>query len=391
MMNAAELPPFQGSRVHLDRRGPMCRPTTLVKTVDRGWKHCNGFTLVELLVTMAVIGLLVALLLPAVQAAREAARRAQCTNNLKQIGLALHSYHDAHRAFPFGSSWRTYPGGRWLGLGCHRMGTLPYLLPYLEQSAVYDLIDFRIDPCWDGYAGQPDDYVRINSPAFDHEIDLFVCPSDGQEWPDGYYGSTYYSFGGRTNYRANFGTKWNVQDRTDGPFHIISSTRLGDIKDGTSNTAAFGEHALPPTPPPGSASRVDRSFILRGYFQRPQDTSPNQAGLEVWCKEQQRQGATTYAKTGLYYQQWGRDRVGYRHVLRPNHTECVEGRFPTQQIWGPLIGTYGHHVNPPTSLHPGGVNLLMCDGSVRFVTETMDIDAWRGLGTIAGGEVLGEF
>ena len=83
--------------------------------------------------------------------------------------------------------------------------------------------------------------------------------------------------------------------------------------------------------------------------------------------------------------------MGYRHVLRPNHAYCTDERVPTQHIYGPQDGTYPHFVNPPTSLHSGGVNLLFCDGSVRFVAETIDEDTWRGIGTIRGGEVLGEF
>ena len=204
----------------------------------------------ELLVVIAIIGILIALLLPAVQAAREAARRAQCTNNLKQIGVALHNYHDSHKTLPFGAGWRTCPGGRWLGWGCPRMGTLPYILPFLEQSTVHDRIDFTIDPCDDGWMGRPDLYHSANGPAFRTRIPIFVCPSDGLR-PT--LGSRGYEQG---NYKPNFGTLWNYQDKSNGPFYVISPVRLGDIKDGTSNTAAFSEHAQGLGPV--TISRIDK-------------------------------------------------------------------------------------------------------------------------------------
>jgi prepilin-type N-terminal cleavage/methylation domain-containing protein/prepilin-type processing-associated H-X9-DG protein len=334
----------------------------------------RAFTLVELLVVIAIMGGLMALLLPAVQAAREAARRAECTSNLRQIGVALHNYHATHKAFPFGRGWRRYPGGRWLGWGCWPPGTLTYLLPFLEQQAIHDQIDFSIDPCDDGWHGSTDLYFSTNGPAFRKKIPL-SCPSDDLPQPTPW---------GTTSYLANFGTKWNYLDRSDGPFYTISAVRLGDIQDGTSNTAAFSEHAQ------GSAtvSRINRTFHLRDKFVRPKMTSANQLDLENWCRQRGEQDSLMNASIGVGYL-WSFGHTGYRHVLQPNHAYCTEYRDPTQQIYGPCVGSCARYVNPPTSWHPGGVNLLLCDGSVRFVTETIEDKTWRALGTIAGNEVVG--
>ncbi len=344
-----------------------------------------GFTLVELLVTITVIGILIALLLPAVQSARESARRMQCTNNLKQIGLALHNYHLANGAFPCGDQGRKYPGGRWLGWGCWPMGTLPYLLPFLEQGTVYDRIDFTIDPCNDGDYGTQNLYFSGNGPAFRQRISSLLCPSDGQSFQPHISGPLVAGFG-LTSYQANFGTKWNYQNVSDGPFFILSATRLASISDGTSHTAAFSEHAQRSD----DVSRINSTFHLRDFFQRPTDTSANQLDLEQWCEAQGRQSSLTYAHQGTLYF-WSIDHRGYRHVLRPNHCYCYEYRGGTEHVYGPSVGHYPHFVNPPTSLHPGGVNVLLCDGSVGFVIETIDESTWRGLGTIAGSELLSDF
>ena len=331
----------KGKAMMLARAKPS---TTGMRPKTRGY----GFTLVEVLVVIAVIGILIALLLPAVQSAREATRRAQCTNNLKQIGIALHNYHLTHKAFPFGQQGRRYPGGKWLGWGCSPMGPLPYLLPFLEQQATYDQIDFSIDPCDDGYLGTVDRYFSRNGPAFRSKISTLLCLSDGQSFRSYDNVAPRVVGFGLTNYLANFGTLWNYQYVSDGPFFILSATRFAAISDGTSNTAAFSEHAQWSD----GVSSINRTFHIRGFFEKPTDTSANQADLERWCKARGQQGSLADAHPGeLYF--WSIYHRGYRHVLRPNQSYCYEYRGATQHVYdNQRVGHWPRYVesaNQPAS------------------------------------------
>ena len=210
-------------------------------------RRTSGFTLVELLVVIAIIGVLVSLLLPAVQAAREAARRAQCTNNLKQIGLAFHNYHDTHNVFP--PAYRIQPGGgnghgepdpstRDVGPGW-AWGAL--LLPFLEQRPLHDHLDFAL-PCW-----APAQY-----PFVETRLSVFLCPSasetDKPVEVKNAGNQTVATFG-RSTYVANAGqdepwvfTVDSYQGIADGPLYRNSTTRFADVTDGLSNTVFVGEH-----------------------------------------------------------------------------------------------------------------------------------------------------
>ena len=327
----------------------------------------RGFTLIELLVVIAIIAVLIALLLPAVQAAREAARRIQCVNNLKQIGLALANYHDAIGVLPFGFGGRT-TRFRSFSRGCAEPPAHAMLLPFLEQATLFNACNFDIDNCNDP------PYRPANITAFGTKINVLLCPSDGLEQP-GVFGEA------NTNYRANFGAKWDAFNVTDGPFHVLSRTRMADLSDGASNTAAFSEHAIGISNN-ASAATIDK---LRQGLYRPENGSGSQAALEQWCAQANPPGAEPALGSGSL---WSIRTCDYRHVLTPNKHHCVEYQDPTDHVYGVRVGSYPKELNPPTSFHPGGVNVVIFDGSVRFVKETINTATWRAFGTRAGGEVV---
>jgi prepilin-type processing-associated H-X9-DG protein len=328
-----------------------------------------------LLVVIAIIAVLIALLLPAVQAAREAARRMQCVNNLKQIGLALANYHEALGAYPFGASGRTYPprGPKPLLWGCNQASPLGMILPFLEQQVAFNATNYQIDNCLNGWVpGYARTYLDANATAFGVRVSTFLCPSEVESPPDGYWGST--------NYKANFGTSWNRQNATDGPFYITSRTTAAAITDGLSQTAAFSERAF------GTGQEVTgRTDPRTTFITRPINTSTSQADLEGWCELPNPPGAMMSSGGD---RGWGYADFGYRHVFSPNHWACSEYFDPIDHVYGIRSGADTRMVNPPTSYHPGGVNLLFLDGSVRFVKESIDRASWRALGTRSGGEVV---
>ena len=318
----------------------------------------RGFTLIELLVSLAIIAILMSLLLPAIHQAREAARRTVCRNNLRQIGVALHNYHDAHGVLPFGNGGRIYPG-KWLGWSCNLMPGHVMLLPYLDQAPLYNQLDFSVDGCRNGHPpGWPNEWNQVNEPVLANaRIPVFVCPSQSPEPPPG-----------RLNYVMNFGTQWNHYDRTDGPFHTISSLSLTDVRDGTSCTAAFSERCSGQT-----AIRRARN-----------GSGPHQAAFERWCVA----GGPSIDSGSA-----GTPGLGgfYHHVFGPNFRVCSEDREPVKHIYGPTAAYAEHILAPPSSFHPGGVHVLLCDGSVRFVSDHVDQPLWRSVGTVRGGEVVAEF
>jgi prepilin-type N-terminal cleavage/methylation domain-containing protein/prepilin-type processing-associated H-X9-DG protein len=339
----------------------------------------RGFTLIELLVVIAIIAVLIALLLPAIQMAREAARRTQCRNNLKQIGLALQNYHATHQVFPFGKGFDyrlqlpTAPVfARW--------STHALILPEIEYANLYNNINFSFPPETPGMGGviafmpayqNPN---RVNANECRTVLETMLCPSDLAIQGD---------WLGQNNYVGNQGG-W-LCDRSDvigtandtnpgelqtGVLYYLSRVRISDIVDGTSQTAMFSEKIR------GTGDPNPRSDM----FVVPHQTSLD--SLYQVCSNLATSTATPL--TSKYGWSWVMGEnccTLYNHVTTPNKNTCGGTGFPGSM-------TNMAMQVPPSSRHPGGVNVLMCDGSVHFITDGMDLNMWRALGTRKGQEVV---
>ena len=338
-------------------------------------KRRRGFTLIELLVVIAIIAVLIALLLPAVQAAREAARRMQCTNNLKQIGIALHNYHSALNTFPVGF---LYPRAGQAAPGVpplhYRWGALAQMTPYMEQTSVYNALNFNW-PLAAGpsgaYGAGPFQFFPANSTACAAVVSVFLCPSDGQSKPLSDAGPSNYMFCSGDG--SNGGDAFNAK----GVFYIAQPTGIQAITDGTSNTAAASEQLLgsggdgmevmgmpgPPNPP---------QDIRRGLARTPRGMNP-QPLTQAACN------AHAWGWIGVQGGSWTEGdfrNTLYSHYLTPNSKQydCV------------VYHNFGWKA--ARSNHPGGVDLLFADGHVQFVKDSMSLSTYRALSTRAGGEVV---
>ncbi len=321
---------------------------------NRSKMHSRGFTLVELLVVIAIIGILVGLLLPAAQAAREAARRMQCSNNLKQLGLSMHNYESACKRFPSGNMVGSSFS---VGLSVHAR-----LLPYMEQANVYQLVDFNY-----AYNHANNNAARLQS------IGTFLCPSDS-------FTNLALTLGGANSYYANSGTNilagspptlssdpnYGMQE-CNGVFYRDSKVRTGDITDGLSNTFAFAEK-IAGDGNNGIATPVADTFQPGTHPMIADEAMRDCMAINVM--DLSKQG---YSNVGAPWIQAYHSTTLYYHVLPPNTRSCM---FPP----GRIATTAG-------SRHTGGVNALLCDGSVRFVSSNVDIQVWRAFGTRSGGEV----
>ncbi len=318
-----------------------------------------GFTLIELLVVIAIIAVLIALLLPAVQSAREAARRAQCTNNLKQLGLAMHNYHDSMGCFPMSMGFDS-PGFGYPEPVSY--SGLSMLLPYMEQSVVFNTINYSI------HRGDPG-----NITAKATVVSSFLCPSDPQQGnlPPGQAGENYHPNSGNTiDYVHDISDPWNFNTSLppfNGVFYPLSWTRVAAITDGTSNTAAFSEMGL------GDMSNAIATEKTDQFWTQTWPTTPALAITQCQgfpAADLSYQGLSTDGVPWLE----GSTSAMYNHVNTPNKRSCV---FPPGRI-----------MNTANSYHPGGVNLSMCDGSVRFVKDSVSLVTWNALGSRNGGEVI---
>ncbi len=333
----------------------------------------SGFTVIELLVVIAIIGILMALVLPAVQAARETARRTHCQNNLKQLGLALHNHHETMGEFPSGvirKKWDqepTWSEGHWA------WGVFANLLPYVEQNNLHDTL--QLDK---PLLGAPPTFAILDEhrDLVDEPVGLFLCPSDFRTVLDPRYQPLNYvaclGSGVKTS-RMPAGT-----DRdSDGIFFANSRMKPRDVTDGLSNTIAFSETTLGPGNPGHDG------FVISTPPADPEDVW---AALLPWetstlsdsaCAE-----ATSYGVTrGSNWASASHLSGFFNAYLRPNSSrpDCII-HFSFSPGWVAA-----------RSRHTGGVNVALGDGSVRLVSHSIDLPVWRALSTRNGGEAASEF
>ncbi len=303
----------------------------------------QGFTLIEVLVVIAIVGLLVALILPAVQAAREAARRVSCVNNMKQLGLAIAGYEAANGCLP--------PGNFSKG-----PSQLVRILPYLEQIPLFQQYNFEVvDETYEPWANDTVAYAKLA---------VLLCPTDSE---GGRMGSP-------THYAGSFGS---LGDSIGGDGVLVLNrrysydlVRLADVTDGASGTACMAEWA------PGrflSDEVSERRSVLRiGAYGAP----PVVGDLRQLCRDldisQFECGACNFKG-----HPWAAP-SGYNHVMLPNERNCYK------------LGTTGSLALTAGSFHPGGANVLFLDGHVHFVKNTIALTTWRALGSRNGGEIVSD-
>jgi prepilin-type N-terminal cleavage/methylation domain-containing protein/prepilin-type processing-associated H-X9-DG protein len=360
----------------------------------------DGFTLIELLVVIAIIAVLIALLLPAVQAAREAARRTQCVNNLKQIGLACHNYHQVHDCFPLGVSLNMYSFPPANYRAKNSWGHLGLLLPFLEQQQVYNAANFY----WgveEGASGSSRP-IDINSTAADTQINGFVCPSDPL---GGNGGSTSFATNDRdtSNYYGCVGatTSLSVPNGVDtgvvgfiptanfpsaestGMFTFQKVYGIRDALDGTSNTIAYSEGVVNPanTGPRIRFEGVSNVGMSDAARVLNVGTAPAavQAAISL-CDQAWQTGSSFDNQKGRDWAHGCMTQTLFNTVIPPNGKKWTHCSNTSSTTMAPFSNA--------NSFHPGGVNTLMADGSVKFMKDSININTWWALGTRNGGEVV---
>jgi prepilin-type N-terminal cleavage/methylation domain-containing protein/prepilin-type processing-associated H-X9-DG protein len=335
----------------------------------------RGFTLIELLVVVSIIAVLIALLLPAVQAARESARRTQCVNNLKQLGLAVHNYSSTTGALP--PTATTNPSG-FPSQPTNNFGMKARLLPYLEQQAMWNALNQGAIA--ESATGENDTVVTT-------QVAAFLCPSDNNV-PVGAYAfknGTATRQVGYGSYPNNIGTIFtNNGGKLDGPAYHMGTPAQGGtitmarIKDGTSSTAIFSEWIRGRN----VATSGGLSQVYSGSIPFPTTNADPPVNLKIYqdsCKT----STTIYPSYDHKGQKWLNQACGeggcYSHIMTPNQQACTfggESPHPARTLTG------------ASSKHPGGVNVAFLDGSVKFIKDSVSPVTWWAIATRSGGEVV---
>ncbi|MGO9113807.1 MAG: DUF1559 domain-containing protein [Thermoguttaceae bacterium] len=366
----------------------------------RHWGR-QAFTLVEILVVITIIGILAGLLLPAVQAAREAARRSQCSNNLKQLALAAHNYHAANGSFPIARSnnVNTLTGNEW--------GQFARLLPYLEQNTVFQSINFDVQ-----VGTSQADFTALSVP-----INLFRCPSDLDNLTDLNDSNAFVGWQ-HNNYKGNAGNdngatstvtgtrtvydftknppapitinESQLTEQNNGIFVTGKTVAIGSILDGTSNTALFSEAVI------GDGDATIASipgdwFVVSGgstdrlsLYNQAQAYTQNPSTAPVGSSKYDTSVQVSYS--GRTWAPGNYIASRYNHINTPNGASVV---VPNGSAANNILATNDSpNATTASSRHGGGVNLALADGSVRFISNSVDPVAWWALGSIAGREIV---
>jgi len=332
----------------------------------------KGFTLIELLVVIAIIAVLIALLLPAVQQAREAARRSTCKNNLKQLGLALHNYHDSFNKFPqlvfgtFAAPGAGQWGSEWRGNSVHTM-----LLPYVDQAPIYN--QYNLNYYWD------DTSVATNpNPALGrNKVPVYICPTDP---------TANTANAGGNNYGVSTGPNqgWDATMANNvGLVHRRVSNNMASITDGTSNTIAFAEIVKGDNN--NGAFSIQKGDYVRNQAITWNAIKPTRAQLETYGAACVAGQADHRSTAGLNWSSPMMDDTGVNTVAPPNwkfpncHNCAGCGEGDANGVWA------------SRSFHVGGVHVLLADGACKMISENIDFVLWQNIGSSNQGDQVGEF
>ena len=331
----------------------------------------RGFTLIELLVVVSIIALLMGITLPAVQSAREAARRFTCASNLRQIGLGLNNYLTSNQCFPGIDLFSVNPSGAMRGYAAHYYSPFARMLPSLDQAPLYNAINF------DFSCVNPEAFV-VNQTVMVVSLGLLLCPSDSSPPVPGY---------GRCNYRFSTGPTYmgqpdpNVSGPAQGAFSFVVVYSPADFTDGLSQTVGASERAQ------GDwilgAYKPNADYYLMTVFSQFVGTTSK--AIQICSRAGSpnpidSQGGESWFLSGLHFST-------YNHCVTPNSSvpDCVFA-LPALTMLDKLLE---RGVMKASGSHPQGVNTLLMDGSVRFVRDFVEPRVWQAVSTRAGGEVFG--